>query len=229
MISSFYGFITYYAFPDTWLENKIFSLCIAFCTAFAIAIGTQLVGTLGPRKCSFVWPLLGAICGIPFLMVDSDTSPSFNIVAFLSSLIFEWKIDWNFEYFSKESPKKKHIIKRCVTYGCGAIIFGVILTSAIYQNFQVDIHGERVKIKDVLTEFFKSQEFYQLSNVCKQLYYFYLQYGFKGIWTQIWEILDYESDKQAFDVRDCLIEMIDRILNFFVGFGSLSGCITEGD
>jgi len=34
----------------------------------------------------------------------------------------------------------------------------------------------------------------------KQLYAFYLRYGFKGIWTQIWAELDSESDKQAFKI-----------------------------
>jgi hypothetical protein len=85
------------------------------------------------------------------------------------------------------------------------MIFGIILTSSIYQNFHVDINGERVKIRDVLTEFFKSQEFiqlyHQLTSVSKQLYAFYLQYGFKGIWTEIWKALDSESDKQAFEVK----------------------------
>jgi DnaJ family protein C protein 22 len=210
IISVFYGFTTYYAFPDTWLEKNSSSLFIAFCTAFAIAIGTQLAGTIGPRQCSFIWPLLGAIFGIPFLIVNRDTSPSFNIVAFLSSWIFEWKIEWNSEYFSKKSEKKKKIrfMKRCLIYGCGAIIFGIILTSAIYQNLQVDIHGngERVKVKDILTDFFESQEFqriyYQLSNVGRQLYGFYLRQGFKGIWNEIWKALNKERDKQAYEVKE---------------------------
>ncbi|CAF2410101.1 unnamed protein product [Rotaria sp. Silwood2] len=210
----FYGVITYYAFPDTWLQQTIPSLIIGFSSAFAIALGTYLAGTLGPRQCSFIWPLLGALLGLPFIIWNGDASPSFNIVAFFSCCIFEWKIDWNPEYFSTKtesetSPKKKarrrrHIIKRCFILGFGAFVFGIILTSTIYQNLQVDINGERVKVKDVLADFFKSQEFIQLSqqlsSVMKQLYAFYLQYGFKGIWTEIWAALDFESDKQAYEV-----------------------------
>jgi hypothetical protein len=147
--------------------------------------------------------------GLPFLIVNGDASPSFNIAAFISSWIFEWKIEWNPEYFPNKSQKKKRpkksIIKRCLIYGCGTIIFGIIITSAIYQNLYVDINGEHVKIKDVLADFFKSQEFIQLCNqlssVSKQLYAFYLQYGFKGIWKEIWQALDSESDKQAFEVK----------------------------
>ncbi|CAF1365155.1 unnamed protein product [Adineta steineri] len=209
----FYGCITYYAFPDTWLQKTFPSLFIASCSAIAIALGTQLVGTLGPRQCSFIWPLLGAGFGIPFLMTNGNTSPSFNIAAFLSCLIFEWKIDWDSEYFPEESTStstkaekkpRRHIIKRCLILGCGAIVFGIILSSAIYQNLHVDINGERVKIKDVIADFFKSQEFIQLYNqlsyIMKELYNFYLQYGFKGIWTQIWSELNSASDKQAFEV-----------------------------
>ncbi|CAF3629181.1 unnamed protein product [Rotaria sordida] len=212
----FYGVITYYAFPDTWLQKTYPSLIIGLSSAFAIALGTQLVGTLGPRRCSFIWPLLGALLGAPFLIWNGDASPSFNIVAFFSCCIFEWKIDWDKEYFStkveketslsskKKERKRRHIIKRCLILGFGACIFCTILTSTIYQNLQVDINGERVKIKDVIANFFKSQEYIQLcqqlSSVVQQLYAFYLQFGFKGIWTQIWAALDYESDKQAFEV-----------------------------
>ena len=95
-------------------------------------------------------------------------------------------------------------MKRCLIFGLGALVFGAIITSALYQNLQVDINGERVKIKDVLADFFQSQEYLQLyqqlSSVLKQLWAFYLQYGFKGIWSQIWTALDSESDKQAYEV-----------------------------
>ncbi|UJR20936.1 hypothetical protein I4U23_024045 [Adineta vaga] len=206
IVAMFYGFITYYAFPDTWVEKTFLSLFVAFCSAVAIAFGTQLVGTLGPRKCSFVWPLLGALLGIPFLLTHGVKSPSFNIAAFFSCWIFEWKVDWDPEYLSDKSKTKpkarRHVVKRCLILGCGAILFGLLVSSAIYQNLQVDLHGERVKIKDVIADFFKSQEFIQLyqqlSRVMKELYAFYLQFGFKGIWTQIWAELSSESDKQAY-------------------------------
>jgi hypothetical protein len=184
-----------------------------------ILLGTQIAGTLGPRQCSFIWPLLGAILGMPFLVWRSDLSPSFNIPAFLSSWIFEWKIEWNPTYFSNllimksnksqsfNTPKQKrrHFIKRCLIFGLGVIVFSAIFTSAIYQNLQVDIKGRHVKIKDVLTDFFKSQEFVllyqQLSNIVRQLWAFYSQYGFKGIWTQIWMAIEFESDNQAYKVE----------------------------
>ena len=164
-----------------------------------------------------MWPLLGAILGLPFLIWRGDGSPSLNIVAFLSCWIFEWKVEWNNEYFpkktkapssssaSQDQKRRHHIVKRCLILGLGALVFSAVVTSAIYQNLQVDINGERVKIKDVLANFFKSQEYLQLcqqlSSVMKQLWAFYLQYGLKGIWTQIWAALDSESDKKAFEVK----------------------------
>jgi hypothetical protein len=156
---------------------------------------------------------------MPLLIWRTDLSPSFNIPAFLSSWIFEWKIEWNPTYFSNLSiktsnefkssisPKRKrrHFIKRCLLFGFGVIVFSTIFTSAIYQNLQVDIKGRHVKIKDVLKNFFKSQEFVllyqQISNIIRELWTFYLQYGFKGIWTQIWMAIESESDKQAYQVR----------------------------
>ncbi|CAF1184356.1 unnamed protein product [Adineta steineri] len=217
LTSVFYGFITYYAFPDTWHKQSFLSLFIGCCTVFAIAVGTQMMGTIGPRQCSFMWPLLGAILGMPFIVWRSDLSPSFNIPAFLSSWIFEWKIEWNPTYFFDESVmksnelqcsklskrKRRHFIKRCLIFGFGIIIFTSIFTTALYQNLQVDIKGRRVRVKDVLIDFFKSQQFLllyqQLLNVLRQLWSFYLKHGFKGIWTQIWMALDSESERQAFE------------------------------
>lgn len=206
VVGLFYGFITFYAFPDTWSNSKFLSLIVGIATAFAVALGIQLMGTLGPRKCSFVWPLIGALLGLPFLVGRAESSPSLNIVAFLSSWIFEWKIDWNVDEICPKTPKTKsrrHFVKRCLIFSAGAILFASILSMSIYQNLHVDINGERVKVKDVLSNFFQSQEYLQLcqqlSSVMKQLWAFYLQYGFKGIWTQIWTALDFESDKKAFE------------------------------
>ena len=181
-----------------------------------------MTGTLGPRQCSFLWPLLGAMLGLPLLIHRADASPSFNIPAIFSSLIFEWKVEWNPGYFSdivitksnesQSSPslkpmkrKRHHFIKRCLIFGLGIVVFSAIFTSTIYQNLQVDINGRHIKIKDVLADFFKSQEFvlfYQhLSELIRQLWTFYLRYGFKGIWRQIWMVLDSQSEKQAFQVN----------------------------
>ena len=184
-----------------------------------------MTGTLGPRQCSFIWPLFGALLGLPFLIGRVDSSPSLNIVAFLSSWIFEWKIDWNSDEFvvdvSSKPKIRRHFVKRCLIVGLGAIIFCSIFSMAIYQNLHVDINGERVKVKDVLSNFFQSQEYLQLcqqlSSVMKQLWAFYLQFGFKGIWTQIWTALDFESDKKAFEVT-----MNFLLLFFVISFRSFS-------
>ncbi|CAF0817389.1 unnamed protein product [Rotaria sordida] len=215
----FYGFITYYAFPEIWHENFCLSLFIGCCSTIAVALGTQITGTLGPRQCSFIWPLLGAICGMPFLIWRINSIPSFNIAALFSCWIFQRKIQWNREYFSnilitkssdhhqflisskKIKRKRYDIIKRCLIFGFGTIIFSTIFTSAIYQNLQVDIKGQHIKLKDVLNDFFKSQEFIlireKLSIFIRQLWAFYSHYGFKGLWM----ILDFEkNEKQAFEI-----------------------------
>ena len=37
----FYGFLTYYAFPDTWLEQTIPSLLVSVATGTAMAVGNE--------------------------------------------------------------------------------------------------------------------------------------------------------------------------------------------
>lgn len=185
-------------------------------------VGTKLVGTIGPRQCSFVWPLFGALIGLPLLIRPPNLAPSFNISIILCCIMFEWKIEWNFDYFQmtaiskiKDSTpsvslkqmriKRRHIVKRCLLYGLGALIFAGVFTSSIYQNLQVDVDGRRVKIKDVLNDFFKSQKFLlfyeQMKRILHHLFSFYMQHGVKGLWKQIWAILDFENQQQAFKVN----------------------------
>ena len=42
VVAIFYGFITYYAFPDTWVEKSFPALLISCCSALAIAFGREI-------------------------------------------------------------------------------------------------------------------------------------------------------------------------------------------
>ena len=181
--------------------------------------GTQLAGTIGPRRCSLIWPMVGAMLGIPFLIWRADSSPSFNIVALFSSCVFEWKIEWDVDYFrarfvaeklsSKSSSESgKHFrqtkIKSFLLFSLGMIVFALIFSSSIYQNLHVETNGGKLKIKDVLRDFIKGREFHRvyrpILNILEELWLFYKQYGFTGLWKEIWALIDSESDKEAFYV-----------------------------
>ncbi|CAF4428642.1 unnamed protein product, partial [Didymodactylos carnosus] len=222
----FYGSIVYYAFPEQWLSSNSKSFFISLCSTISMAIGVQLMGTLGPRRCPFFWPLLGACMGIPFLFIRIYSSPSLNISAFLSSLLFEWKVDWDRNYFDtvvvSKQPKtlskpattivvkhqktplkrRENTFKHYIIFLSGLLVFSIFASSAIYQNLNVDINGEKVKVKDVITDFFKSQTYQQLRHVLLEIWTFYLTHGLTGIWTEIWRTFDFESDKQAFELLD---------------------------
>lgn len=103
-------------------------------------------------------------------------------------------------------------MKRYAAFVLAAIVFSSIFTSAVYQNLQVDIKGRRVRIKDVIKDFFRSQEFIliceQLTNIARELWRFYLKYGFKGIWTQIWMSIDSKSVRNAYQVNRLIIERV---------------------
>jgi hypothetical protein len=75
-----------------------------------------------------------------------------------------------------------------------------------------------VKIIDILTNFFKSRgynDLYQeIVGVGQELYIFYRHYGLDGIWTRVWEILEFENDRQAYDVN--LIRLDQRKIDLIV-------------
>lgn len=140
--------------------------------------------------------------------------PSFNIAAWISSWILEWKIDWDTDYLPKKSEvrqqKKKykqrtHFVKRSLIVAVGGILFLSILTSAICQNLEIEINGEKMKIKEVLGDFIRTKEYvhsYQrVVKVVKELYAFYRLHGFDGSWVHVWKSLDSQNVEQAYEVR----------------------------
>lgn len=210
----FYGFITFYAFPDTWLQYRFGTLIVLLATIVAVSFGVQIVGTLSARQCPFQWTFLGSLLGSTFSVLRGDNPFSLNVITLVCCLIFQWKVEWNPDYLNcssqssknvNERVRRRHFVKRCLIFGFGAVLFCSIVSCAVYQNLQVEINGERVKIKDVLQSFFNSPQYLQLcqqlSGVFKQLWAFYLQYGFKGLWTHIWSILDLEGEKKALEVN----------------------------
>ena len=183
-----------------------------------ILSGTYLTGTVGPRRCSFIWPLLGALVGMPFLLWGGHLSPSFNVSAFLASWVFEWKIEWDPTYFADASStkgtessvkqRKRHrndIVKRYALFALGAVVFSAIFTAAMYQHLQVDINGQHIKVKDAAADYFKPGGltilYRQLSGVANQVWSFLRRYGVRGIWAEVWTTLNYPSEAQAFKVR----------------------------
>lgn len=155
---------------------------------------------------------------MPLLLGHYHSSPSFNLPVLLSLLFFQWKVQWNSEYFTEElkpkstesqcpttlkqtKKKRMHILKRCLILGLGIVVFSTMFTSAIYQNLHVNVNGRRVKVKHVLSNYFKSKEFIllrqQLLSFTRKLWAIYLEHGFKGLWN----ILDLENKKQAYEVK----------------------------
>ena len=135
----------------------------------------------------------------------TNSSPSFNLPALFSTLIFEWKVQWNPTYFSKSSTRSKrrrrHTYKRYLLFAFGVVLFSTIFASTIYHNLQVNIKGQPMKVRDL----FQSHEFSSLAreiwNLLRKLWAFYWQYGLKGIWSEIRLIIHSDNEKQAYEVR----------------------------
>ena len=173
-----------------------------------------MAGTIGPRQCSFLWPLLGASLGMAMIVWRTNSSPSFNLPALFSSLILEWKIQWNPSYFPDPSKKKPSISSRrkrrnrpkhYFLFGLGALLFSTLFLSTVYHNVHVNINGQSVRLKDILARFSQSEELTpihtQVWNIVRQLSMFYWQYGLKGIWSEIWTNIFSADDRLAYQVR----------------------------
>jgi hypothetical protein len=102
---------------------------------------------------------------------------------------------------------RRYFVKHCLIFGLGVIVFSAMFTSTIYQNLQVNIKGHQVRIKDLLTDFYKSHGIISLyqkfSSIARKLWTFYLQYGLKGIWMTI----DSQNERQAYEVDDYFLKI----------------------
>lgn len=172
------------------------------------------MGTIGPRQCSFAWPLLGAILGMPMIVGRRNSSPSFNLPALFSSLILEWKIQWNPTYFpevpqkkpsSSSKRKRRHKPKHYLLFGLGVLLFSTAFFSTLYHHAHLSINGQSMSIRNVFARFSQSDEFTpfhkQVWIIGRQLWAFYWQYGLKGIWSEIWTSIISTDDRQAYQVR----------------------------
>jgi hypothetical protein len=169
--------------------------------------------------------------GGSFLLHRGQDSPSFSVPVLLCCLLLEWKIEWNRNYFqstdvvqtdTSEVKRVRHAarrkstsgVKRCFLVAIAGLIFGAMFSSAIYHHLQVTYDGRHVKIKDVLNDFWQSEAYRDLiqglNALMREMVSFYMKHGLRGIWDQLWRILDFEKDRRAFQVEliECDVEIV---------------------
>lgn len=140
------------------------------------------------------WPLIGAICGLPWLYYDPQ-----NIIypTLISAICVNWKgKEW------QERRRKSHICKRLATLTVCGCIYLFLWSAAIYLNASITTKdGEQVPVREAVNNFFNSPAWQETKDTLKQLYDYYQVHGWNKVWEEFVQALDPEGETHAYKVN----------------------------
>ncbi|XP_061189329.1 dnaJ homolog subfamily C member 22-like [Saccostrea echinata] len=189
-----FGILTRLCVPE---ENAYEGLGLIFCIIVppcAIALGVHVVANVQPVKASFQWPLIGALCGVPWILYDTA---NFIYSAVLSAIFVNWKgKQWNTEV-GNNRPFCKRFISLCFCCLLYSTLWGVV----IYQTASITTKdGEEVPLREAIPNFFNSPAWAEMKESLKELYKFYQIHGFEKLWEEFVEKLDPTGETNAYKV-----------------------------
>lgn len=109
----------------------------------------------------------------------------------------------------KGPGKKNRSAKRGTWTKFGKRVLGLTLAGSLYlaavsslllYNIKIDSEGEKIRIIDAVSNFFKSPAWKDLEEAFKQVWTYYQQHGFWMMWEQIKEALDLGGHQSSCDV-----------------------------
>ena len=162
-------------------------------------VGVHVVANVKPQKATYVWPLLGAMCGIPWIVNDTG---NIHYSAFLSAVFVNWKgKEWNPEVGNNLGFCRRFF---CLTFCC--LLYSSIWGVAIYQTASITTkEGEEIPLREAIPNFFKSPAWAEMKQSFKELYDFYQVHGFEKLWEELVEKLDPTGEANAYKVGIILL------------------------
>ena len=186
--------------PDAAFDISYYSLKLL--SPIGIALMVYLVGTEGPLKCDYKWPILGSyIAFVIDLVFGYDTYYS---CAILSTMFLNWNIEWDQDYF--ENKKKRKLYKRAAYLSVGILITVSIFSLFLWNNAYVEIEGKKVTLKESVLNFLDSKEMVQLKEVFKMIWNYYQAHGLRKLINHFFYGYDAEAVANAYKI----IEMSEK-------------------
>lgn len=153
-----------------------------------------MVANEKPCRASFYWPLVGALCGIPWLIYDSG---SIHYSSILAAIFVNWKgVQWNPEVGNNRPFCRRFL---CLVFCC--LLYSTMWGVAIYQTASITTKdGEEIPLREAIPNFFNSPAWAEMKESLKQLYKFYQVHGFERLWEEFVEKLDPAGEAHAYKV-----------------------------
>jgi DnaJ family protein C protein 22 len=199
-VGFFYSYILKQSFWFDSVENdeslNYSKLAFKIFSPLFISIIVYLIGTEGPYRCNFKWPIIGSSSSY---LIESilNLKTDYNC-ALLSTLFLNWNIEWDNNYF--ENKRKKKFTKRIFFLLIGYMAITIMISTFIWNNATVEIDGKKVLLKDSLKTFWNSKEVVQLREAITTLWNFYKVHGFRKLINHFYYGQDPEAIARAYKV-----------------------------
>ena len=151
------------------------------------------MANIGHEAGSFKIALVGTILTLPLYWHMPD---QLSYGAFLSAVLVNWKgKGW------RHTKRKTSFIKRVAILATCAIIYGSVWSSILLHNTYVTTSdGERVRLKDAVTNFFNSPAWSHTKETMWQLYKYLQENSWEEAWKEFVLSIDPEGETHAYKV-----------------------------
>ncbi|RNA39038.1 dnaJ -like protein [Brachionus plicatilis] len=173
-------------------------ILVKFLSPIIVACVVYLIGTEGPIRCSFEWPLLGSYISLFFDSIKQSTS-IFNASIF-AALLLNWNLKWDNDYF--ERVNKRKLITRIFHLGLGFAIFSGLLGLFIWNNATLEYKGEKVTISEYFEKLYNTEEMKKAREVLKMLWDFYQAHGLRRLINHFYYGYDPEAIAHAYKILE---------------------------
>lgn len=204
VVGSLFGYIATncLSITDTKSLNYDWSeTSIRFLSPLFVSVVVYLIGTEGPIRCSFEWPLLGSYLSLAFDSIKQSTS-IFNASIF-AALLLNWNLKWDLDYFDRINKRK--LITRIFYIALGITIFSSLLGFFIWNNATLEYKGEKVTLGEYFEKLYNTEEMKKVREVLKMLWDFYQAHGLRRLINHFYYGYDPEAIAHAYKVNSDLV------------------------
>jgi len=190
VVGNMFGMLPAMAVPNKDDLGLDLSLVGKILTPFGCALGIWVVGNIGRWKGSLSRPLLGCYLTLPAYLYGM------NIVSWTTIIgAYCFKREWR----GMGRPSRAWYNRLLILILCGSLYMS-LWTSYLYFNAEVVHNGDKIKLRDAVGNFVKSEAVQEFWRNLRQLYAHMQHNGWWSTWSQLVESLDPFGEKNALKV-----------------------------
>jgi len=191
VVGNMFGMLPAMATPNKDDLGLDLTLAGTLLTPLGCALGVWLVGNIGRWRGSMVRPLIGCYATLPAYLYGM------NIISWTTIIgAYCFKREW--KSMDVSQPRSWYI--RLLILTLCAALYASMWGSYVYYNCEVVHNGEKIKLRDAVGNFMKSQAVQEFWKNLQQLYAHMQHNGFWSTWSQLVESLDPFGEKNALKV-----------------------------